>query len=130
MKKSIKYLITMLSGALGVYLIISSKDLFAQTELVKIFHILCDAFFSVGVIMTGFGLLIFTCNEGIFDGLVYGVSSFFSMFRRNHERKYHTYYDYKESKADRNLSFGYMVLCGLFYLTVGIVMYILYTQYR
>ncbi len=129
MKRIMRYLITLLVGAALICLILVSNDLSSQTEPVRIYHILCDAFFSVGVVMTGVGLLIFTCNEGVFDGIVYGVSSFFNMFRRNYDRKYNTYFDYKESRADKKLSFGYIVLCGLLYLVTGIIMYFIYTQY-
>lgn len=130
MKSLKKYLITLTIGFLAVGLIIYAKDIFSQTELVKIFHILCDAFFAVGVVITGMGLLIFTTNEGTFDGLVYAVSSFINMFRVNHEKKYDTLYDYKVSRADKKFSFGFMLICGLFFIAVSMIMYLFYCQYR
>ena len=63
MKTGKKYLITLLVGFAAVGLILWSKDIFAQTAPVDVFHILCDAFFAVGVVITSAGLLIFASNE-------------------------------------------------------------------
>ena len=129
MREFRKYLITLLVGFLGVACILVSKDFFAQTEPVKIFHILCDAFFAVGVLMTGMGLLIFTSNEGAFDIMVYGVRSFFDMFRKNPSKKYPTFYDYRTSREEKKLKFGFMLICGICFIAVSLVMYYLYTRY-
>ena len=84
--KKLKYLVTLLCGLAASMLIFFSKDIFSQVEAVKVFHILCDGFFAVGVVITAIGLLIFTSNEGTFDAIVYGVGSFIDMFRRTSKR--------------------------------------------
>ena len=119
----------MLVGFVGVFLILWTKDIFAQTEAVKIFHILCDAFFVIGVVMTGVGLLIFSTNEGTFDMIVYGVSSFFDLFRKVSTKKYPTFYDYRASREDKKIKFGFMLICGSFFLAVAFVMFFIYRQY-
>ena len=129
MKSFRKYLITLLVGLLGVVAILFNKDFFAQTEPVKIFHILCDAFFVIGVVMAGTGLLIFTSNEGAFDMMIYGVRSFFDLFRKNPSKKYPTFYDYRTSREEKKLKFGFILICGIFYIAVSLVMYYLYTRY-
>ena len=130
MKSVKKYLIAFGAGLLGVVLIAWFKDIFSQTELVKIFHILCDGFFVVGVVMTGFGLLVFTSNEGAFDGLAFAVSSFIGMFRRNLDKKYDTLYDYKESRANKKVSFGFLLISGIVFIAVSMVMLLLYYKYN
>lgn len=129
MREFRKYLITLLVGFLGVACILVSKDFFAQTELSKIFHILCDSFFVVGIVMTGMGLLVFTSNEGTFDMMVYGVRSFFDMFRKNPSKKYPTFYDYRTSREEKKLKFGFLLICGICFIAVSLVMYYLYTRY-
>lgn len=124
-----KYLITLLVGFIGVFFIAYAKDVFVQTEAVKVFHILCDAFFVVGVVITSVGLLIFSSNEGTFDMLVYGVSSFFDLFRKVSAKKYATFYDYRESRADKKIRFGFMLVCGLGFLAVAFIMFFIYRQY-
>ena len=129
MKSLKKYLITFLIGCVGVFLILWYKDIFAQTEPGKIFHILTDAFFVVGVVITSAGLLVFSSNEGTFDMIVYGVRSFMDFFRKEKLNKFDTFYDYRQSRADTKLPFGFIVINGLFFLAVSFVMLFLYHQY-
>ncbi len=129
MKKLIKYVVTLVVGLLLVLWIISEKGVFSLNDPCKIFHILADGFFAVGVVASGMGLLIFSSNEGTFDMLVYGVSTFFSMFKKKPERKYETFYDYRASRAEKKVGFGFMLICGLFFVLVSVVMYLLYRKY-
>ncbi len=144
MKTFWKYLITLLVGFLGVCGILLSKATFVETALTDfLFHQdilqksvlkatyqdLCDAFFVIGVVMSGMGLLIFTSNEGAFDMMVYGVRSFFDLFRKNPSKKYPTFYDYQTSRATKKLKFGFMLTCGIFFTAVSLLMYYLYTLY-
>ena len=122
MKKFRKYLITLLAGAAAVLAIAWAKDVFAQTEAQKVFHILCDATFAVGTVLCCAGLLIFSANEGTFDMIVYGVSSFVDMFRTTSKKKYATFYDYREGRADKKIRFGFLLICGLLYLAVSLVL--------
>lgn len=125
-----KYVITLLVGFGCVTGILLSKDFFVQTELVQVLHILCDAFFVVGLVMFNMGLLIFTSNEGAFDMMVYGVRSFVDLFRKTNTKKYPTYYDYSESRREKKLRFGFLLICGAFFLVVSLVMYYFYRQYN
>ncbi len=129
MKAIKKYLITLLIGFLGVGLVVLMRDIFSQTELSAIFHTLTDAFFAVGVFITGAGLIVFTSNAGAFDLIAYGLSSFADMFRKKENKKHESFYDYKESRADKKTGFGFLLICGAFFLTVSFVMLFLYHQY-
>ena len=125
-----KYLITAAIGLLMVGAIIWSKDIFAQTEPVTIFHILCDAFFAAGVVIFAAGGLVFSSNEGTFDIFVYGISSFVDMFRKKSQKKYNTFYDYRESREDLKLPFGFLMLTGAVFIAVSLVMLYLYHNYK
>ena len=127
--KKLKYFITLLCGFAASMLIFLVKDIFSQTEAVNVFHILCDGFFAVGVVITAAGLLIFSSNEGSFDAIVYGVSSFIDMFRRTSKRKYETLYDYRESRSEKKVKFGFLLICGLFFILLAMVMYLFYRKY-
>ena len=130
MKALKKYLITLLVGFAGVALILWSKDIMAQTAAVDVFHILCDAFFVVGFVITAAGLLVFSSNEGTFDMIVYGVKSFVDMFRKTSQMKYDTFFDYRQSRADTKIPFGFLLVSGLCFLAVAFVMYYLYRCYK
>jgi hypothetical protein len=128
MKKHKKYLITIGVEVLSVLTIILLKDIFHAADIKTVFHILCDAFVAVGVTVAGAGLLVFTTNEGTFDGLVFGVQAFINMFKKNVDKKYKNFFEYKESRADKKFEFGYIVICGLVFLVIGIVMYFIYNN--
>lgn len=125
-----KYLITAVVGLLLVGAIVWSKDLFAQTAPVAVFHILCDAFFAVGVVIFAAGVLVFSSNEGTFDIFVYGVSSFVDIFRKKSQKKYNTFYDYRESREDLKLPFGFLMLTGAVFIAVSLVMLYFYHSYK
>ena len=128
MKRALKYIITLAIGFVFVLAIILGRDIFSLTDRVTILHILTDAFTAVGVVMTGVGLLIFCSNEGVFDGLTYAVKSFVNLFRKN-AKHYNSLYDYRESKGREKLSFGFMVLCGLFFYVTSLILYFVWRKY-
>ena len=128
MKTLKRYLITLGVELFSVLFIILLKDIFHAADAKTVFHVLCDAFFAVGFVTSGIGLLVFTTNEGVFDGLVYGVSSFINMFKKDSTQKYKTFYDYKESRSKKVFDFGYIVISGLAFLLVGLIMFIIYTK--
>ena len=129
MRSAKKYLITLLVDVVVAALIAWSRGVLDQTEIVKVFHILCDSFFVVGVVTTSAGLLIFSSNEGTFDILTYGMKVFLSMFKRDMSRKYETFYDYREAKSEVKVQFGFLVICGLVMLAISMVMLYFYHQY-
>lgn len=129
MKTFIKYVITAAIGlGIGLWVLIS-QDFFSLTTPLLKYGLLADAFYVPGIILTGVGLLVFVTNEGVFDGLNYAVRSFIGMFRKNIV-KYNSLYDYRESKGREKYSFGYIVLCGLFFLILSFAFYMVWLSYR
>ena len=89
----------------------------------------CDAFFIVGMLGVCFGLLVVASNGGAFDMLAYSLRRFFGLFRRDPlDRKYRTFYDYKQARSSKNRSFLYMVIVGGLYLLVGVILLIVYNN--
>lgn len=130
MKSLTKYGITLFIGFSLAFLIVCLKDIFHQTETVMVFHILVDAFFAVGVVITSAGLLVFSSNEGTFDMLVYGVGCFFDQFRKVSKRKYETFYDYRTARSEKKIKFGFLLISGLILLAISGVMYALYCKFK
>ena len=120
------YLITLALEALAVLAVLVSKDLFLQTEAIQVYHILADAFFAVGFITFGIGLLVFSSNEGVFDGLTFAVGAFVNMFKKEPSKKYSSLYEYRELKGERDTEFSFILLSGLAFLLVSAVTYLLY----
>lgn len=128
MKTLKRYLITFGIGFVMAFLVAYSKNVFDQTELSKIYHILTDSFCIPAVLITGYGGLVFVSNEGVFDGLTYAMTSFFDIFRKEKKNKYDSFYDYVKSKGNRDTSFGYLLVTGLAFMAIMGIMYLLYLQ--
>ena len=118
----------MLIGVGMCFWVLLSQDFFSQTNPLLVYASLADAFCIPGIVLTGVGLLVFATNEGVFDGLNYAVRSFIGMFRKT-MTKYNSLYDYRESKGRENYSFGYIVFCGLFFLTVSVVFFFIWKKH-
>ncbi len=130
MKRFRKYLITISAGCLGVLLIALQQGLFEKADTAGIFHALCNSFFAVGMAILCAGVLIFSANEGTFDILVYGVSSFVGMFKKGHVRKYDTFYDYRAERADKKIKCLYLVICGSAFIAISLVLLYFWNIYK
>ena len=49
--------------------------------------------------------------------------------RRTSKRKYETLYDYRESRSEKKVKFGFLLICGLFFILLAMVMYLFYRKY-
>lgn len=126
MNKYVKYIITLAIGIVLAMFLALSRKFYNQETIQQVYLILSDSFFTVGVVIAGLGALVFVSNEGAFDMLSYGMISFLGMFKTKKEKKYASYYDYKQEKAKNKLSCGFLLLSGLIILAISILMYILY----
>ncbi|MBQ8292866.1 MAG: DUF3899 domain-containing protein [Bacilli bacterium] len=126
MKKVKEILITIGIGLLCTLFISMMRGIFDKSTEQEVFHVLCDAFFIVGVVITGIGLLIICSNEGAFDMIVYGTTMFINWFRRKNERKYETYYDYVVAKSEKKTGFSSFLISGIFFLLMSLLMLMLY----
>lgn len=128
MKNIKKFLITLGISLLCVFLISWMRGIFDKNTQQEVFHVLCDAFFIVGVIITGIALLVFVSNEGAFDIIIYGTTMFINWFRHKSERKYETYYDYRMEKSKNKSSFGSILIVGIFLILMSLLMLALYSM--
>ena len=130
-KKILEYSITTVAAAIVIFIVLLIKGIFKEgLEAKEIYLYLTDAFFAIGIIVAGFGLLVFAANSGAFDMLVYGIYRFFTLFKKKpHEVKYETFYDYHIAKAEKpKTDFLFMLIVGLVY--IGISMIFLYNWYQ
>lgn len=127
MKTVYRYLITTGVGMLIVLLIVLMKNGFTETDVEIAMQIWCDAFFVSGVFLTCGGLIVVASNGGVFDMLGYAVSLLWYTFKSSKvERKYKTFYDYREARKDRKRNVSYVLIVGLAMLAISVVFLILY----
>ncbi len=126
MKTITKYLITIGTGLAAALYVALTRNIFSVTNPSQIFAILADSFTVPGVVLTGIGGLMFVSNEGGFDALSYGITSFIDLFRKEKKNKYKTFYDYKEEKASKTLPVSFVLISGLIFMVLAIIMLLLY----
>lgn len=127
MKKIYRYLLTIFIGLLIFLAIISMKGIFNKTNATDIMHILTDATFIPGLLLFGFGLLVFSYNAGTFDTIVYGFKMFIGkFFRRLPERKYKTLYEYRQAVHEEKSTFGHLIFVGLAFIVISLVFLCIY----
>ena len=129
MKKWLQYIIISGVALLIVLGVMLGQDAFKHSgeELLKN---LCDAFFVAGVVILGFGLLIWSANQGTFDMVAFGVIKLVDLLKRDLTKvKYRTYYDYRQAQQGKKHSFAAYLIVGSVIMAISIVVLVLYSNY-
>ena len=87
---------------------------------------LCDAFFVGGALIVIAGSLVGTADQGVADGLGYGVSRFFRRRGTNYDEKRETYSEYKERKHSKKVQVAEFFICGGTLLLVSLILMLIY----
>ncbi|MBE6130147.1 MAG: DUF3899 domain-containing protein [Erysipelotrichaceae bacterium] len=121
----IGYIITNVICIIAVCLQVFGNDLFHQTEILRIYHILCDAFVLPGTLCLLVAALIALSNEGSLDAIGYMLrrlgQSLIPFSKKNDER----YADYI-AKKKRIKGYSFITWTGLGYFTIGMIFLVLY----
>lgn len=121
----IGYIVTNVMCIICVCIFIFNNDLFNQTDILRIYHILCDAFVIPGSLCLLVAALIALSNEGSLDAIGYMLrrlgQNLIPFMKKNDER----YSDYV-AKKKRVKGYSFITWTGLAYFTVGIVFLVLY----
>ena len=124
----IKYLVSLVVGALFVVMVLFIENYFSATETIERYKILSDAFTFAGVLLILFAALVFISSKGGFDGIGYSLSRLVKMLIPFANRSDETYAQYKERKRAKGITKGYscVFFSGLAYFAVSIVFLFLY----
>ena len=121
----IGYIITNVICIAFTLIHIFNNDLFHQTEILKIYHILCDAFIIPGTLCLLIAALVALSNEGSLDAISYMLrrlgQALVPFIKKNDER----YADYV-AKRKRVTGYSFIIWTGLAYFVVGMIFLILY----
>ena len=123
--KLIGYIITNVICISFALLQIFNNDLFHQTEILRIYHFLCDAFVIPGILCLLVAALVALSNEGSLDAISYMLrrlgQTLIPFIKKNDER----YADYV-AKKKRISGYSFITWTGLAYFTVGMIFLVLY----
>lgn len=129
MKNIKKFCVAFIVCSICTSLTAWARGVFEQTALIHVFHILSDSFLVVGIVATCIALLLFVSNEGTFDMIVYGVQTFWGVFKKDMSRKYDTFYDYRVARQEKKKPFMFLLVCGALFLLMSALMYAVYRRY-
>ena len=125
-----RYLIASAIGiaiAVGVFI---ARGGFEYTETVHVLQAFCDACFVPGILLMGFGALLFCADDGLFDMLNYGVMKVINLTRSEKRRNAFpkTFYDFRKMKSEnRNGGFGYLLIVGGVFMALA-VMFLIFSE--
>ncbi|QSX06849.1 DUF3899 domain-containing protein [Sedimentibacter sp. zth1] len=129
-KKYIKYFITILFGVLVSFSVFNTRGLFQATSKAEIYMDLSDGFLLPGILILGFGLLLFVANCGVFDPLSYAFGSFKQAIKKKDKKDPlypKTYFDYKQKYVDVKVPFlSLIIIGGVFLLLSFLFNYLFY----
>ena len=128
MKHWLKYVVTLGCGLVVSFSLACILGLFQCGSVAAVYQTLSDSTLATGVILFGVGLLTFCGNHGAFDiigfGLKNGLARLIPGLGTRVGKK--TYAEYKEERAERKKSFGFLLLVGIFFLVLAVGFVILY----
>ena len=129
-RRWLPYVITAAVLAALTLLFAWAKGAYTSTETWLMLWLWGDAFAIPGIVCFAVGILVWASNGGAFDIFAYGGRIFVRMFfkRDVKDRKYPTYYDYREARKEKKRSFWYMIIVGGAYLVVGVVLFVIGNQ--
>ena len=108
-------MITFAVGVAFAIVVWAVGGLFKVTSYVALMGKISDGLFVSGVLLAGSGGLIASFNEGVFDGLSYGMHGLFGFRndKKNSTPKKESYYDYQKNKHANQKPFRHLEFGGL-----------------
>ncbi|MBQ3729490.1 MAG: DUF3899 domain-containing protein [Spirochaetales bacterium] len=97
MKKSVKHLIYCAVTLTLVFVTAVLQGLFNPPSGMRVSVIICNAFFIIGVLMAGIGILSWAGSKGTYDIFSYAGKVILVKFKP--QEKMQTYYDYTQEKS-------------------------------
>ncbi len=125
-------MITILVAVLCCFLIWIFTGLFDGGSTTRILAKLMDGFFVVGVVFAGIGGLIVSYNEGVVDGLTYGLHGLFGFrnIKKDSTPQKENFYDYRKRKHAKKISVRHLVIVGSVFILIAVILYIVYISIK
>lgn len=125
-KKS--YMITLIIGFVIAVIICLTRQIFAAEDVTQVLVILCDATSIPGILFLGIGILIAVSNEGIFNGIAFGLKTIGRSFsaKKGEKIREEDFYEYNERMKEKQHSCGHFVFSGVFYVIVSLIFLVIY----
>ena len=125
-KNNKRYFITIAVGLILAAWVFFTRDLEPVEGHNMTFHILSEALFVPGIFIFAAGILMMVSNEGIFNGVSYGLQAIWkAMSDRKNPKMDESYYDYHLRKSGHKVRYGPLLIVGSVFLVLSIICVIL-----
>lgn len=110
-------------GALVAFALIFARGIFQETDVARVYRLLCDGFFFAAALLIGVGLLTLASGEGLFDVANFAMVCLLSVLRfKESDEKRQTFYEFKKAlREKRRGTMWFLVWTGLFFLALAFV---------
>ena len=105
---------SIIQGVADTSSVLSSPDWDYIRRVCRI-RMLCDSLFTAGVLVFGFGGLIFVAQNGAYDGLTYSIRQLGILFQlgRKWGGEHQSFRDYQKRRAEKPKNpFAHLLICG------------------
>lgn len=125
-KKS--YLMALSMGISAAVIICFINEIFAVESAQKAFKILSDAFFIPGVFLLGVGILLSVVNEGLFNGIIFGLKTLGRSFvaRKGEKIREEEFHEYNKRMKEKKTSVAHFIVVGIGFILISAVFAMLY----
>lgn len=125
-KKS--YVITFVIGIVAAVIICLAKEIYIAEDFSKALSILCDAFFIPGVVFLGIGIMAWIANEGLFNGIIFGLKTLGRSFsaKKGEKIREEDFYQYNDRMKEKQISFGHFMFAGIIDVVISIICLVFY----
>ena len=104
------------------------NDIFALETEAEIFTMLSNACAIPGFIMFGIGILLWVTNEGLFNGISYGLKTVGRSFtvKKGEKIREEEFYEYNARQKSKNHAFKHLLIVGGVCIMLSILFAYLY----
>lgn len=125
-KKS--YIITSVIGLVIVIAVCLLDRIYAAEDMKQVYRILSDAFFIPGVLLIGIGMMVVAANEGLFNGIAYGLKTVGRSLstRKGEKIKEEEFHEYNERMKKKKHSVAHLIIVGVVLFVISLLFLVLY----
>ena len=123
-----RYVIPSMIGLVVAIGICFANDIFALETSAEVFTVLSNAFAIPGFVIFGIGILLWVTNEGLFNGISYGLKTVGRSFtaRKGEKIKDEEFYEYNARQKSKCHTFQHLLIVGGAFILVSVVFAFLY----
>lgn len=125
LKNNKRYFITVAIGLAVATVVCIYRGLLSPENDGQVLLILSDACAVSGIILTGVGLLVMVSNQGLFNGISYGLKSAVKALSGRPDgrdgKMEEDFYEYNARKLSDKVRFGHMVAVGAAFIIFSII---------